>query len=71
MFVVLANMARSGHRGIRQTKRAFHSGLRKVTAGRKNADGATKSTVAHEAAYQVVDSRLIKGMTEGRNALSD
>ena len=71
MFVVLANMARSGHRGIRQTQRAFHSCLRKVIPGRENAYGEAEPPVAYEAAYQVVDSRLIKEMTEGRNALSE
>ena len=64
-------MARSGHGGIRQTLRAFHSGLRKVIPGRENAYGEAKPPVAYEEAYQVVDSRSIKGMTEGRNALSE
>ena len=51
--------------------RVIHEDSRKVVQSRVNAYGEAEPTVSYEAACQVVDSRLIKGMTEGRNAPSE
>ncbi len=60
-----------GPYGSKRGRGPLQDGSRKVTVNLGNAYGATKPAGARGAAYQVVNSRLVKGMTEGRNALSE